>query len=113
MRLYQLTTEWYDSKVCEPESVMLLRNNPNKEAVIDNLRSIALLNAELKILGNVLTKKVDAVREWTCRGVTNSAIIGKSFHNNLHFLCYTLEKVNRIPGKSGSIAHLDQTKSAR
>lgn len=33
-----------------------------------------------------------------------------SIHDDLHLICYTLERVNKIPGKSVVLVHLDLSK---
>lgn len=85
--------------------------DPNKGGEIDDFRSITLLNAELKLLAKVLAKILAQVVGGFVEAQT-CAIPGRSIHNYFHFLCYTLEKVNRIPDKGGAMVYLNH-KSVR
>lgn len=88
--------------------VTLLRKNLYKRDAVDNLRHITLLNTEITFLAEVLVISLARALDRLVGEAQTSAIPRRSIHGNHHLLPYTLERVNRITGKVGSVAHLDQ-----
>lgn len=58
----------------------LLRNASNQGYIIENFRYITLLNAELKILAEILAKSLEHV------------VSGRAIHDNLYILRYSLTR---------------------
>lgn len=69
------------------EAVALLRPNPNEEDCFDDLRFISLLNANFKILHEVLTTSLALVGDLVDEAQTCISP-KKSIHCNLHLMRY-------------------------
>lgn len=73
------------------EMVTLLRKDPNKGSFMHNLRSITLLIAELEILVMVLVKWLARIVGGVVGEAQTCVIPSRFIHDNIHFICYTLE----------------------
>lgn len=72
---------------------------------------MTLFNAKLKILVKVLTKRLAHNMSGIINEAKMCAIPNISIHNNLSLIRYSLEVVNRVPGKGGTLVYIDQSKT--
>lgn len=83
------------------------RKDPGRGNMISNLRPITLLNVELKILANVLAKRVPLVTEKLVGEAQTCTISGRTIQNNLHLIRYTIDRIGNNLDMRGDPVHLN------
>lgn len=79
-----------------------------KRGVIDNFRSITLTNTEMKIVDNMLSKRLVRVADDLVGEAQTCVVSGRTIQDNLHLIRYTAEGLNE-PDKRGAAVHLDKS----
>lgn len=81
-------------------TVMLLRKVSNKRNIVDNFRSVTLLNTDYKILAKLLAKRLVLVADRLVGDTQTCINPSRTIHDNLHLTRYRIVTVVKEPGST-------------